>query len=231
MGQVDMRLNPNAGLSYTRVNVPQRVMALTFDDGPHATLTPRLLDLLRQRGVHATFFLIGQNVRMYPHLVRRILAEGHEVGNHTYTHPQLNKKNDQQVREEIEKTNNAIQMATGGYYPQLMRPPYGATNQHLKEWFRREYHQPTILWDVDPLDWKDPGASVVAQRILSEAKQGSIVLSHDIHAGTVQAMPQIIDTLRARGFGFVTVSQLINMGLQMQGPPMPQPSQYSPGFY
>jgi len=197
-------------ITFSQCNVDGPYIAMTFDDGPSGPNTPRLLDLAAKKHIKLTFFLIGENAAHYPQLVQRELAEGHQVGNHSYTHPDLAKMSDDAVRSEIQKTQDAI-IAASGYKPILMRPPYGAMTPRQRLWVANEFGFKLILWDVDPLDWKNPGSSVVAQRILSAVRPGSIILSHDIHSGTVDAMPEVFDTLLARGYKFVTVSELIAM--------------------
>jgi peptidoglycan/xylan/chitin deacetylase (PgdA/CDA1 family) len=202
--------SPAKPTTYAQVRVDQPYIAMTFDDGPSAENTPRLLEILKQRNIKATFFLIGQNVAANPDIVRRILAEGHEVGNHSWTHPQLSKLSDDRVTAEITKTQDAIKDASG-YSPTLLRPPYGAITPRQREWIANQFGLNIILWSVDPFDWKRPGASVITQRILSQVRPGAIILSHDIHKQTVDAMPATLDALIAKGYKFVTVSQLIAM--------------------
>jgi peptidoglycan-N-acetylglucosamine deacetylase len=196
--------------TYSSCHVDGQYIAMTFDDGPSAENTPRLLDILKQRGIKATFFLIGQNVAAHPEIVKQILAEGHEIGIHSWTHPQLSKLSDDRVTDEIVKTQNAIRDA-GGYTPTLLRPPYGAITPRQRDWIESLFGLNVILWSVDPFDWKRPGASVIEERILSGAEPGAIVLSHDIHKQTVDAMPATLDALIKKGYKFVTVSQLIAM--------------------
>lgn len=204
------------------VNVDGPYIAMTFDDGPSPETTPRLLDILKQRNIKATFFMIGQNAERNPAIVKRILAEGHEIGNHSWTHPQLSKLSDDRVTEEINKTQAAIKDASG-YTPVLLRPPYGAITTRQKEWIEKQFGLSVIIWSVDPFDWKRPGASVIEDRILAGARPGAIVLSHDIHKQTVDAMPATLDALAAKGFKFVTVSQLIAMNKPKSSPtPSPQ---------
>lgn len=197
-------------LTHTKGRPDQNYIAITFDDGPHATLTPRLLDMLRARNIKATFYLVGQNAQLYPNIVRRTVAEGHEVGNHSWSHKLLTKLSDDQLREDMTKTQNAI-AAAAGVRPRTMRPPYGALTQHQRSLVYQEFGYPTILWSVDPLDWKRPGTGAVQARILAGTGNGAIILAHDIHAGTVDAMPATIDALLRRGYKFVTVSQLLAM--------------------
>ena len=212
----------NKPATWFSVNVDGPYIAMTFDDGPSPETTPRLLDILKQRNIKATFFMIGQNAERNPTIVKRILAEGHEIGNHSWTHPQLSKLSDDRVTEEINKTQNAIKDASG-YTPVLIRPPYGAITARQKEWIEKQFDLSVIIWSVDPFDWKRPGASVIEQRILAGARPGAIVLSHDIHKQTVDAMPATLDALAAKGFKFVTVSQLIAMNKPKSSPtPSPQ---------
>lgn len=194
------------------VSTPSPVVAMTFDDGPHPTHTPRLLDMLRERGIRATFYLIGNRVVQYPGIAQRIAEEGHEIGNHSWSHPFLDRMAASAVTREIDQTSDAIFQVTGRP-PVTFRPPYGAFTRSQRTGLHTTRALPTILWSVDPQDWRRPGASVVANRILQNAHQGSIILSHDIHRGTIDAMPQILDGLTARGLQFVTVSQMIGWPL------------------
>ena len=197
------------GVTHSRGLTTQPYIAMTYDDGPHRNNTPRLLDILRLRNIKATFYVIGRNVDMYPHLTRRIVAEGHEVGNHTYTHRNLKPLSDAQVISEMTRARTAIARATG-VQPRTMRPPYGALYQRQREMIMQKFGYPTIMWAVDPRDWQRPGVSVVKSRILAGTSNGSIVLAHDLHAPTVEAMPATLDGLLAKGFKFVTVSQLLS---------------------
>ena len=206
--------------TYAQVHVDQPYIAMTFDDGPSAENTPRLLEMLKERHIKATFFLIGQNVASNPELVRRILADGHEIGNHSWTHPQLSKLSDERVTSEITKTQEAINQASG-FTPTLLRPPYGAITPRQREWIESQFGLSIILWSVDPFDWKRPGPAVVTQRILSQTQPGAIILSHDIHKQTVDAMPATLDGLARKGYKFVTVSELIAMN---KPKPVPSPA-------
>lgn len=196
-------------VTFSRVNTAAPFIAITFDDGPHPVHTPRLLDMLRERNISATFYVVGKNARAYPDLIRRIIAEGHEIGNHTWNHPNLAKLSESAVIKELEDTQNAIVSACG-VRPRTMRPPYGSLTTSQRQMIKGRFGYPTILWDVDPLDWKRPGPSVVANRIIGNTRAGSIVLAHDIHQGTIEAMPAALDGLLAKGYTFVTVSQLLS---------------------
>ncbi len=212
VGGAPAPLPTSAGLkdSYNRVPTNLPFIALTFDDGPHPTNTPRLLDILKARNVKATFYVVATNAKRYPEIMRRIVAEGHEVGNHTVTHPNLAKMSADGVRNELRVCHDAI-VSTTGVAPRTMRPPYGAITSSQKSWIKKEFGYSTILWSVDPEDWKKPGSGTVASRLVSGATPGGILLVHDIHAGTIDAMPSTVDQLLAKGFKFVTVTQLLAM--------------------
>lgn len=197
-------------VTWSRGSSRGRYVALTFDDGPVASNTTRLLDMLKRRNIKATFYVLGERVQRNKALTRRMVAEGHEVGNHTWTHGKLTGMSNSKIRWELDKTRDAIVAATG-VKPRTMRPPYGALRTSQREWIFREYGYPTILWDVDPEDWKKPGTSVIRNRILSKTKNGSIILLHDLHKSSVDAVPTTVDSLLRQGYKFVTVSQLISM--------------------
>lgn len=196
---------------------------MTFDDGPNASLTPKLLDLLAAHHMKATFFVVGENAAEYPEILKRAAREGHEIANHSWSHPNLGKMGDDAVRRELQKTDDAIKAAIG-IRPTLMRPPYGSITARQKSWIHDEFGYRIIIWDVDPLDWKRPGPSVVTHRIVSEARPGSIILAHDIHPPTIEAMPATFDQLEAKGFKFVTVSELIAMARPLPPKARPQTS-------
>jgi peptidoglycan/xylan/chitin deacetylase (PgdA/CDA1 family) len=197
-------------ITFSFVHVDGPYIAMTFDDGPNAALTPKLLDLLAAHHIKATFFVIGENVVEHPEIVARAAREGHEIENHTWSHPNLGKMSDEAVRSQLRRTDDAIKNATG-MRPTLMRPPYGSISARQKRWINDEFGYEIILWDVDPLDWKRPGPGLVCNRIVAETRAGSIILSHDIHSGTIEAMPATLNQLEAKGFKFATVSELIQM--------------------
>jgi peptidoglycan/xylan/chitin deacetylase (PgdA/CDA1 family) len=207
-GPVPRSLPPGIRHHWSSAQVRGPFAAMTFDDGPHAQNTPRLLNMLHEWGIKATFFLIGQNAATHPGLVRRIVAEGHEVGNHSWSHPKLGPMPDDAVRDQLRRTHDAILNACG-VAPLVFRPPYGSITSTQQEWIAREFGYPTILWSVDPNDWKDRNSSTVSSRILRGAHAGSIILAHDIHATTVSAMPSTLPALTRRGLKFLTVSQII----------------------
>ncbi|MBE4741146.1 MULTISPECIES: polysaccharide deacetylase family protein [Streptomyces] len=178
-------------------------IALTFDDGPAAPETATLLTHLARYKARATFFTTGQNVAAHPDLVRAEARAGHEVGNHSWNHPDLTKLTPEQIASQLNRTSAAIEAATGKE-PTLFRPPYGAINSTVRSATRLS----PVLWDVDTEDWKYPDAAKVAQTVIDKAQRDSVVLMHDIHPTSVAAIPQILRTLTARGYHFVTVSHL-----------------------
>jgi peptidoglycan/xylan/chitin deacetylase (PgdA/CDA1 family) len=196
--------------AYNSVETSRRVVAMTFDDGPSPKLTPKLLDLLKERGIKATFYVVGTNATKYPEILQRMIAEGHEIGNHTWNHPTLTRLGSAAVASQIERTNAAIEKATG-ITPATMRPPYGATNAKLNRRYNDEYGLKVIMWSVDPLDWKYRNADRVQREIVAGATPGGIILAHDIHASTVAAMPGTLDALKAKGYEFATVSDLLKL--------------------
>jgi peptidoglycan-N-acetylglucosamine deacetylase len=177
------------------------IVRLTFDDGPVRANTPRVLKVLSNYRVKATFFVIGQKARRHPRLVKREYREGHSVQNHTYTHPDLTTLGPVQTRRELRATNQAIK-AAGVPRPYRFRPPHGVTNARVRS-VGASLGLIQTLWNVDPRDWANPPASVICRRVVTNVRPGSIVLLHDgSAANTVEALPCIIKRLRAQGYGF-----------------------------
>lgn len=195
-------------ITVTAAPTRRKVVAMTFDDGPHPTLTPKLLDLLKERRIRATFFMVGRNVARYPDIVKRVVDEGHEIGNHTWSHPFLTKLGHSSVLRELDRTSEAVYKAVQRM-PVTMRPPYGALSHSQRTMISKERDVPTILWSVDPQDWRRPGSDVVARRIIDGAGPGAIILSHDIHSQTIRAMPAALTGLKASGYHFATVSMIL----------------------
>ena len=183
-----------------------KTIALTFDDGP-GPYTAQLLDILDQHGAKATFFLIGSKVSAQASVVRNIQARGHQLGNHSWSHPELPKLPIDQVAGEIDRTNDAIKQATG-VKPTVMRPPYGAVNSAVLEQLRLR-GMSSILWSVDTRDWADRNSDIVCSRAVAGAHPGAIILMHDIHQTSVNAVPCILSALKQQGYSFVTVQGLI----------------------
>ena len=188
------------------------VIALTFDDGPSKTLTPKLLDILEAKGVHATFFMLGQMVLdADPAILKRMVADGDELGNHSYDHSQYTKLTADQVRAELTKTNDAI-FAAAGVYPTVMRPPSGSSNDNVLA-LSTELKMPVAnwSWQVCPEDWlkKNQDPAYLAKFVIDNAANGRIVLLHDIHSTTVDSISAMVDGLIAKGYRLVTVSELL----------------------
>ena len=202
-------------LVVSRANVSESVVALTFDDGPRDPYTAQILDVLRDHGVVATFFLIGENVVRHPMLANRIVREGHAVGNHSFSHRSLPTLADQQIRAEIERAAEAIRMATG-LRPWLLRPPYGAMDSRLRgsHGIPASGGNTVILWSVQASDWSTRSAQRVALRTLTQVRPGSIILLHDgggSRGHVVTATRWMVANLSRRGFRMVTVPDLLAM--------------------
>lgn len=196
------------GLRVSRVQTPQMLVALTFDDGPSSAHTPRVLDILRRHGAKGTFFVLGSNAKRCSSIVARAAAEGHEVGVHTWSHINMARSSMNKIDSEVSRTSEVIRSITG-QSPVVMRPPYGATTAGIVKHMYDRYGMRSIMWDVDTQDWRKPGVSTVISRAVNNAKPGSIILVHDIHASTLAAIEGIVTGLQARGFKLVTVSQLM----------------------
>jgi peptidoglycan-N-acetylglucosamine deacetylase len=198
-------------ITVNAVQTQRPQVGLTFDDGPHPSHTPMLLDILARYRVRATFYVIGRNAAMWPEIARRIVAEGHEIGNHTWRHPTLSALGMGSVLSEIDRTQEAV-WRTVGAVPATMRPPYGAMNHWQSRQLQEQRNIPTIIWSVDTQDWRRPGSGVVADRMVRGAAPGAIILAHDIHGPTVRAIPAAIEGILSRGFEFATMSEMLGWG-------------------
>jgi len=188
----------------------RRVVALTFDDGPDPARTPALLDTLAELHAPATFFLLGSQVDAHPELAARIAREGHELGNHTYSHRYLPLARSRSVAGELAATDAAIARATG-ITPTLARPPYGGRSPANVRAFARGGKR-VVLWDVNSFDWKGADAPDIAARVLARVRPGSIVLLHEARTGgerTIEAVRLLVPELRARGYELVTAGSAI----------------------
>ncbi|RJL23619.1 polysaccharide deacetylase family protein [Bailinhaonella thermotolerans] len=183
-----------------------KCVSLTFDDGPVA-VTGKLLDVLKRHGVKATFFVMGERAKVRPDLLRRMVREGHEIGNHTYTHARLTTLSDEGIRKQIADTQRVIRRATGRT-PRFMRPPYGATSDAVDR-VTAELGVSQILWSATSRDWRFKSARSTVERTILHAKRDRIVLMHDPIPSTTTAMPHIIRELRQRGFHIVPVGTLL----------------------
>lgn len=191
-----------ASASATPVETPK--IALTFDDGPSAAWTPALLDGLKERGVKATFFLIGENADKNPEIVKRMAEEGHLIGNHTYHHVELTKVSENEARLELADTSAVIVRITGKE-PEYMRPPFGAWQRKLEQ----EIQMLPVLWTIDPLDWTTENQDEIVNKVVTEAEENDIILLHDCYKSSIEAGLRIVDILQEEGFVFVTVDELL----------------------
>lgn len=181
-----------------------RRIAITFDDGPHPKYTEQLLDGLKERGVHATFFVTGEHASLHPDIIRRMQEEGHLIGNHTYSHIQLRSSNQEQFKEELIRTNQVIKEITGEDTI-YVRPPYGSWDKS----FEQELNMIPVLWTIDPLDWCSSDASCVVSRVTVKAEENDIILLHDYYDTSVEAALEIVDELMEEGYTFVTVDEIL----------------------
>lgn len=189
-----------------------RYVALTFDDGPRPGSTERLLEGLRDRGARATFFLIGEQVQIYPELLQMIGAEGHQVGNHTWGHVSLQDLDTAKALAEVERTDALLQkiLGPGAYW---VRPPYGRVDKSVLQ----QLSVPVIKWSVDPRDWESRNTQAVVDAVMDTVTDGSIILLHDIYETSVEAALELIDLLEPQGYRFVTVEQLLRIkGIEPQ---------------
>ncbi len=181
----------------------EKYVALTFDDGPRPETTGKILDILKANNSVGTFFVLGQMAEKSPDMLKQISAQGSEIGNHSFSHVKLTTVSDNRFEQEISKTNKIIETATGKK-PVLLRPPYGAYNQHLKDLS----DTPLVLWGIDTEDWDHKNADRTVARVLDKVKNGSVVLMHDIYSQTADAVAILVPELIRRGYKLVTVSQL-----------------------
>lgn len=198
---------------YRSVETEKKQIAITFDDGPHPTLTPRILEILARYKVPATFFMVGQNVLNYPDAARQVILEGHEVGNHTFTHPHLADLNEHAIMDEIGRCEDALEELCE-YRPHLLRTPQGALTPSLERCLLDDDYI-LVLWSLDTRDWDNKSTADVVKAVLDEVQAGDIILMHDYighNSKTPEALEKIIPILLSRGYEFVTVSTLLGIG-------------------
>lgn len=181
----------------------EKLVALTFDDGPKEGKTEPLLDMLNEKGVHATFFIIGAQVEENSEIVRRMYEEGHQIGMHTYSHVDLSCLSEARQKEEIEKSRKVIETVIGAERL-LLRPPFGKLNQALENWL----DCPMIMWSVDTEDWMGKSAEEMIRETAENVRDGDIILMHDISDDGLAGAAGIIDELRRMGYTFLTVDEL-----------------------
>lgn len=195
----------------------EKKVALTFDDGPHPKQTSQILDILKEYGVRATFFMVGENAERYPDLVKRIRDEGHEIGNHTYSHAQATKTDLSHIEEELLRCESVIERISD-VRPRLFRPPCGAIEAELGELCESLGYR-VVLWSVDTRDWCHIPSAEIAEKVVSGIKDGDIILMHDYigsNSPTPEALKKIIPALIARGYEFTLVSDLLEIGSQAE---------------
>ena len=197
---------------YYHVATTEKVIALTFDDGPHPRYTDEILGILKKENIRATFFAIGSNVAAYPDVMRRVMDAGHEIGNHTYNHPIVHTVTDLQLAEEIEKTDEILRNL--GYSGNgLFRPPQGKCSSAMPALLERT-NKTAILWNIDTRDWAHRPSEEIVQEIEGSVCGGDIILFHDYVSGestTIPALKKLIPMLKERGYQFVTVSELLSL--------------------
>lgn len=187
----------------------RKAVALTFDDGPSPKTTPVALDLLKKYNAKGTFFMVGHAVEGNEDIIKRVIAEGHQIGNHSWDHPVLTKISLEKAKSQINDTTAALKKASG-LDVHIMRPPYGAINGAIQA----EVDQSFILWDVDTLDWKNRNTASIMKEV-RKAQAGSIILMHDIHQTTIDALPLILQYLTEQGFEMVTIEELMGDQLEL----------------
>lgn len=197
-----------------------KCIALTFDDGP-GKYAGTLLDTLKKYDAKATFFLEGQYVNSRPTFVKRMVAEGHEVGNHSYKHPDFTKIDAGAIRSEIQKTQDAVKKAAG-VEPKLLRPPYGLADLQVSD-VATEFGMPMILWTAGSHDWDTKNVEAIKKKTLEVAERDGIILMHDWVKQTVDGMPSIIKSLQAKGYHLVTVSDIVKRQNLQPGDIFPVP--------
>lgn len=200
---VSMHVETMQPIATKQQKVEKKKIALTFDDGPNSICTKRLLDGLKERNVKASFFVLGENVKEYPKLAKRMAAEGHLIGNHTYSHVELTKMAENRAKEELEKTNEIVYQVTG-IQPEYMRPPYGECSKKLED----SVDMILVRWTIDPRDWNTDNTEQIVKKVVTSAKENDIILLHDCYRSSVDAAFEIIDQLTEEGFEFVTVDEI-----------------------
>lgn len=182
-----------------------KAVALTFDDGPSRANDGKILDVLQKHGAHATFFVVGDRARVDGDIMQMMLAAGCEIGSHSWSHPMLSKMKWKKVRSQIDRTDRIVKKLANGYQINLLRPPYGAISKKM----RKKLEKPMVLWSLDTLDWKTRDAGKVFRKVRKKVSDGDIILMHDIHAETAEAITKVVPWLQKEGYDILTVSELM----------------------
>ncbi|GAB2572508.1 polysaccharide deacetylase family protein [Gracilibacillus alcaliphilus] len=191
----------------------KKYIALTFDDGPSSDVTPQVLEALEEYDVKATFFMLGSQAKANPSMARAVAKAGHEIGNHTNSHQNLVKLDTYDIKEEFSESARNIEEASG-QYPTMSRPPYGKFDKRVEE-TATALRNSLILWSVDSMDWKTRNAKMINEEILNSVTPGAIVLMHDIHQETADALPELLSALINEGYQFVTVSEILSLSVNV----------------
>ncbi len=204
-----------------KFDTDQKAVAFTFDDGPHPVYTPQILDIFREAGAaaKATFFMVGSQIEQYPELARTVHGEGHEIGNHTYTHPYLSKLSAEEFAEEVIRTERLIQ-ETIGVKPLTFRPPYFDYNEQAAEWISSRGYITAGAVNGEAMDWEQPGVAHIVEKTREKLSPGSVLLFHDgfgDRSQTVEAVRTLVTELAAEGYRLVTVSDLVRMSSSVRG--------------
>ena len=197
--------NYEAYLATVKEKLGKKRIALSFDDGPRAETTPKVLEILKKYNAHATFYIVGSHVEGNESIVKQIVAEGHELGDHSYSHPLLTKKSADEVYQEVHKTSDLIAKASGGLRPMSLRPPYGGFDKMVSE----QAGIAIVNWSIDSLDWQYRDAAKTIAHIKENTHNGGILLMHDIHAESVEALPAVLEYLTSEGYELVSVEELM----------------------
>ena len=191
---------------YIPASFSEKVVALTFDDGPHPVVTKRILEILERHNAKATFFMVGEHVQYYPDIVREVFRGGHEIGNHTWSHDNLEGLEIDEIEKEIASTNKAIQQIIGKR-PSVFRPPYGL----LTDSARRQISMQLAFWSVDTFDWEHKDTQLLLREVKNKVHDRAIILMHDIFPSTADGLEGVLQYLESQGYTFVTVSELNNL--------------------
>ncbi len=200
-------------------NTTEKVVALTFDDGADGANISRILQTLSTDNVKATFFLTGSGAANHGQKIRNIASQGHQIGNHSYTHSYFTQISAAQMRNELQRTETLIQQLTGRTTKPYFRPPYGAYNSSVLQTVGDAGYTRTIMWTIDTIDWRGDSATTIVNRVMSRITPGAIILMHTGAgaSGTPSALPTIITRLKSMGYRFVTISQMLNLSSAPSG--------------